>query len=114
MPLLVLLALLLSSIQLPAVGRGGSPVLAATEDSLPDSVAIQVQPAYRAEFLPTEGKGAVRRSRLYRIEVSFWSVAPPDRLTLVVGREPLDPGILASMMRAERAEGLSTIRAPRR
>lgn len=101
-------ALLLSSLRLPASDR------AVTEGAPPDSVVIQVEPAFRAEFDPFVGGAAVRRSHIYRIHVSVWSTTPPNQMTLVVGSEPDDPTTLGPMVRAQLADTLPLIRAPHR
>ena len=106
-PILAAMALLLSSIQIPAADR------AVVDAGPPDSVVIRVEPAFRAEFQPAAGGRTVVRSRLWRIDVSIWSTAPPDRLTLVMGSEPDDPTALGSIVRAHRGEGASSIQVPR-
>lgn len=113
--LLAASALLLSALQIPAANR------VSTESAQPDSVVIQVEPAFRSEFDPIRGGAAVRRSRVYRIHLSVWSIAPPNQLMLVVGSEPDDPTTLGPLLRAQAASGGSQpaaegspIRAPRR
>jgi len=101
-------ALLLSSLRLPAADAVASDV------ALPDSVVIRVEPAFRSEFDPFMGMAAVRRSQIFRIQVSVWSTSPPKELTLVLGAEPDDPTMLAPMVRAQLADTLSAIRTPHR